>query len=357
MKRNSGLIKCVVWDLDHTIWDGVLLEDERVRLRADIEDVIKTLDGRGLLQSIASRNDYGKAIEKLREFGLCEYFIYPQISWNSKAESVKRIAESINIAPDSIAFVDDQPFERDEVNYLLPEVLCIDAAHLDRITGMPEMHPRFITEDSRNRRLMYISDIERKKDEEEFVGPKAEFLASLNMIFTVAPATEDDLKRAEELTVRTHQLNTTGYTYSYEELDGFRQSPNHLLLIASLEDRYGSYGKIGLALVECLGEAWTIKLLLMSCRVISRGVGSTLLNLIMRLARDAGVRLRAELVPNGRNRMMYVTHKFAGFKEVDKVGEATILESDLTRIQGLPDFVTLRLHAPVQVNLTVSIKL
>ena len=74
------------------------------------------------------------------------------------------------------------------------------------------------------------------------------------MVFTIAPAAREDLQRAEELTVRTNQLNTTGYTYSYEELDALRQSPRHQLLVSSLEDRHGTYGKIGLALVELEAE-------------------------------------------------------------------------------------------------------
>ena len=100
------------------------------------------------------------------------------------------------------------------------------------------MNPRFITEDSKVRRLMYLSDIERNKQETEFVGPTEEFLASLGMELTISEAQEDDLQRAEELTVRTHQLNTTGYTYSYDELNFFRCSKEHLLLVASLIDRY-----------------------------------------------------------------------------------------------------------------------
>jgi FkbH-like protein len=148
--------------------------------------------------------------------------------------------------------------------------------------------------------------------------------------------------RAEELTVRTHQLNTTGYTYSYEELDELRHSPNHLLLIAGLDDQFGSYGKIGLALVELGPQAWTIKLLLMSCRVISRGVGAVVLTQIMKLAKSAGVRLRAEFISNDRNRMMYVTYKFAGFREMESGGKAVVLENDLSRVQEFPAYIHVR---------------
>jgi FkbH-like protein len=337
-------VKCVVWDLDNTLWHGVLLEDERVALRERIVDIIETLDSRGILQSVASKNDHARAMELLREFGLHEYFLYPQINWNSKASSIKLIAEALNIGLDAMAFIDDQPFERAEVNFSLPEVLCLDSADLSQLLERPDMNPRFLTEDSRKRRQMYLSDIERKKIEEEFVGPKEEFLATLEMVLNIAPAREEDLQRAEELTVRTNQLNSTGYTYSYEELDAFRRSEAHTLLIVSLDDKFGSYGKIGLALVERGADVWTIKLLLMSCRVMSKGVGTIMLGHIMRAARRAGVRLRADFVSNNRNRMMYITYKFAGFKELEKRGDLAVLENDLAKIPAFPDYVKIEIE-------------
>ncbi len=342
-QEDKKVIKCVVWDLDNTLWNGVLLEDDRVSLRDDVVGIIKTLDSRGILQSIASKNEHVKVMEKLEELGLHEYFLYPQINWNSKASSIKEIAKSINIGTEAIAFVDDQLFELEEVIFSLPEVLCINVINLEHLLEMPEMKPRFITEDSKTRRLMYLSDIERKKAEEEFIGPQEEFLATLNMHFTISSAKEEDLQRAEELTVRTNQLNTTGYTYSYDELNQFRQSDRHKLLIASLDDKYGSYGKIGLALVECLESFWSIKLLLMSCRVMSRGVGTVMLNHLINLAKEHDVRLRAEFVSNNRNRMMYIAYKFAGFKEIEKKGDLVIFENDLKRIQPFPEYMKVQI--------------
>lgn len=342
VQESRTKVKCIVWDLDNTLWNGVLLEDDQVVLNNNAVEIIKTLDSRGILHSIASKNDHDRAMTKLHEFGIAEYFLYPQINWNSKPASIKSIAESINIGLDTLAFIDDQPYEREEVAFSIPEVLCIDPAGLHQVLNRPEMNPRFITEDSRIRRALYASDIERKKAEDAFVGPKDAFLATLGMRFVIAPAREEDLKRAEELTVRTHQLNTTGYTYSFEELDQFRQSDRHVLLIAELTDKFGAYGKIGLALVECGTERWVLKLLLMSCRVMSRGVGTILLHHIMRLAREAGVVLRAEFVPNDRNRMMLVTYKFSNFCEVDRSGNVVIFENDCTVVPEFPPYVDTR---------------
>lgn len=339
---DKKVIKCVVWDLDNTLWDGVLLEDDCVYLRNEVVDIIKTLDGRGILQSIASKNDYTGAMERLQEFGLHEYFLYPQINWNSKSSSIQEIAKLFNLGIDAFAFIDDQLFELEEVSFSLPQIFCINVAELAHLVNMPEMNPRFITEDSKLRRLMYISDIKRNNYEKEFIGTQDEFLATLNMTFTISDAQEDDLQRAEELTVRTNQLNTTGYTYSYDELNHFRQSDQYKILITSLEDKYGSYGKIGLALVECKKVVWTLKLLLMSCRVMSRGVGTIMLNHIMTLAKNNNVRLRAEFVSNNRNRMMYVCYKFAGFQEIETSGDLLILENELMRIQSIPEYVKVK---------------
>ena len=337
--RSAKTVKCVVWDLDNTVWRGTLLEDKTVSLRANVIDVITKLNDRGILHSIASKNNHVQAMAKLREFGLDQYFLYPQISWNSKSSAIKTIAESLNIGLDTFAFIDDDPFEREEVGFSLTDVRCIDAADLDRLLEMPEMNPRFVTADSKIRRLLYISDEKRKKAEQEFVGPQEEFLASLGMTLTISPAQEEDLQRAEELTVRTHQLNTTGYTYSYNELNHFRQSNTHKLFIADLEDKYGSYGKIGLALVECGQRCWTIQLLLMSCRVMSRGVGTLMITHLLNLAKRAGVELQAEFISTDRNRMMYVTYKLGGFKEIDRRGDVSILKHNLNQIPPFPKYV------------------
>lgn len=340
-KEDRRMTKCVIWDLDNTLWEGILSEDKTVRLRPGVPEIIKTLDERGILQSIASKNDHESAMAVLRELGLADYFLYPQINWNSKSSSVQRIAKALNLGLDAMAFIDDQPFELDEVRFAHPQTLCIDATQLDGLPARPELMPRFITEDSRLRRQMYLADIERNRIEAEHTGTPDEFLASLGMRLSIAPAQPGDLERAEELTLRTNQLNTTGYTYSHDELDYFRRSPDHDLLVAALEDKYGSYGKIGLALITRGAEVFTIRLLLMSCRVMSRGVGTVLLSYILNQAKAAGVRLQAEFVSTDRNRMMYVTYKFAGFREIEKTERGVLLENDLTSIAPYPAYVQL----------------
>jgi len=337
--RSERKIKCLVWDLDDTLWNGVLLEDQQVTLRDGVADVIRTLDDRGILHSIASRNDHDEATARLEYFGLQEFFIHPQINWGSKSNSIQKIAKSINIGIDTIAFIDDQPFERDEVRSVHEDVLCLDATDLTSILDLPEMTPRFITEESRLRRKMLQADIIRKSAEESFEGAQDQFLASLDMHLKIHPARESDLKRAEELTLRTNQLNTTGRTYSYTELEALRKSRNHHLWVASLEDKYGSHGTIGLVLIEIIEGKWWIRLLLMSCRVMNRGIGGVVINHIRNKAREAGVQLFADMIENKRNRMMYMTYKFSHFREVDQSGDMTVFENDLSQLQTFPSYL------------------
>ncbi|HEV2779520.1 MAG TPA: HAD-IIIC family phosphatase [Actinophytocola sp.] len=337
-----GRIKCVVWDLDNTLWEGTLLEGGEVTVRPEVVAEIRRLDEIGILHSIASKNDYDAAMARLRAAGLDEYFLYPQINWNPKSSSIEQIAKAINIGIDAIAFVDDQPFEREEVEHAHPSVITVDALEID-VLKHPAFEPRFVTDESKLRRHMYRSDAERNRIEQDYHGTSEEFLATLDMKFTIRLAQREDLRRAEELTVRTNQLNSTGRTYSYEELDELRQSPDHLLLVASLTDKYGSYGTIGLALAERGKPAWHLRMLLMSCRVMARGVGTVLLNYVMTRAKEEGAKLRADFVETGRNRVMYVTYAFAGFTEVERDGSRLVFESDLSTIQGWPDYLTVDL--------------
>ncbi|MGX6606769.1 HAD-IIIC family phosphatase [Micromonosporaceae bacterium Da 78-11] len=341
-KPKQGRVKCVVWDLDNTLWDGVLLEDETVTVRPWVVEHIRDLDRKGVLHSVASKNDRATALGKLDELGLSDLFLYPQVNWNPKSSSIELIAKAFNLGLDAFAFVDDQEFERAEVEHGLPGVLCVDITELDEALRRPEFRPRFVTDESAQRREMYRGQIARDELERDFVGTNHEYLAGLAMSFTIEDCRREDLQRAEELTVRTNQLNSTGRTYSYEELDELRDSPDHLLLVASLTDRFGSYGKIGLALVEKDGSIWRLRMMLMSCRVMSRGVGMVLLNHIMRLAGAAGASLRADLVETGRNRMMQVTYAFAGFREVARTGARVELEADLSELQDPPPYV--RVH-------------
>ncbi len=319
-------IKCVIWDLDNTLWEGVLSEQGNCSLREGVKDTVLELDRRGIIQSISSKNDATAAIKKLQELGIEEYFLCPQISWEPKSVGVQTILTVLNLKPEAVAFIDDNPFERDEVCFVHSKVRAYDAAEAATLPQRAEFQVRFITEDSANRRNMYRADLSRQAAEQHFAGSAEDFLATLGMRLEITKVTERDLQRVEELTVRTHQLNSTGYTYSYEELAALIQSPNHLFYICGLQDTYGDSGKVGLLLMERQNQVLQLKLLIVSCRVMSRGIGSALLAYATQLAHREGKILRAEFLETEHNRIMYITYKLAGFEEVEEDGDRLLLE-------------------------------
>ena len=343
MADKPAQVKCVIWDLDGTVWEGVLTEGGGRRLRPGVLETIRELDRRGIIQSIASKNDAHTALRRLEELGIADYFLCPQISWGPKSAAVAAILSTLNLKSEAVAFVDDSPFERDEVRFAQPKVRTYDAGEAAGLPDRPEFTVRFITQDSANRRKMYQADISRQAAEQAFSGSAEEFLATLDMHMDIAPVTGQDLRRVEELTIRTHQLNSTGYTYSYEALLDLSRSPDYIFRICGLRDRYGDSGKVGLLLLERREEALRLKLLIVSCRVMTRGIGSALLAYATQLARGEGKPLEAEYFETEYNRIMYITYKLAGFDEAAEDGQNILLVYDREEPIPFPPYLTVEL--------------
>lgn len=339
----ADLVKCVVWDLDDTVWEGVLAEGGATTLRPGVAELIRTLDARGILHSVASKNEPGNALERLRTFGLDEYFLYPQVSWTPKSELVRAVADQLNINVNTLMFVDDSPFERAEVADAYPQVRCVDSAELAGLADRPELNPP-ASADARDRRLLYRRDEQRRRHEESFAGPRTDFLRSLGMTLTIAPATAADLARAAELTQRTHQLNTTGLTFSATELEELLDRPDQTLLTMSLTDRFGSYGTIGVVLLGLHPREWRIRLFLMSCRVMGRNVGGAVLTHLARTADEAGLTLTADFLANDVNRPMYMVYRLAGFRDAGDTGQVRRLSLAGTAGREFPDYLDIDCH-------------
>jgi methoxymalonate biosynthesis protein len=315
MNEPSVLVKCLVWDLDETLWQGTLLEDGEVVLTDEVREVVKELDARGILQSVASRNDHDLAWRRLEELGIAEYFVLPQIGWGNKSESLGRIVKELRFAPTAIAFIDDRPTERAQVVYHHPQVRCYTPEQIPSLTGLPEFSPPTVTVDARRRRRMYQAGFRREAARDTFTGPDEEFLRTLDLRLSIGRADDAGLSRVEELTLRTSQMNATGVHYSDTVLRDLCADPDHEVLVATLTDRFGPHGAIGVLLLENRGAAWRLKLLATSCRVVSFGIGTVILNWLVTEASRAGVHLVADFRATDRNRMMDIAYRFAGFGE------------------------------------------
>jgi methoxymalonate biosynthesis protein len=345
-------VKCLVWDLDQTLWHGVLLEDGDVRLADEVREVVLELDRRGVLQSVASRNDHEHAWERLEALGMADYFVLPQIGWGRKSDAVRSIADQLGFAHRTIAFIDDQPTERAEVAHHLPDVRCYPAEDAVKLTSLVEFTPATVTEDSRRRRTMYQAGFRRTAERTEFTGPDEEFLRTLDLRMGVRRAGEDDLVRVEELTLRTSQMNATGVHYSESDLRALLDDPDHEVLVVTLDDRFGPHGAVGIVLLAKHASTWHVKLLATSCRVVSFGAGAVLLRWLTDQAAFAGAHLTADFRPTDRNRMMEVAYRFAGFTDDGCPCTAGVARREGVRLLHLaatrqPPPSTMRVLAPV----------
>jgi FkbH-like protein len=267
--RPDRLIKCVVFDLDHTVWDGTLLEGGLVSPREGMVRLIHELDRRGILMSVASKNAFGSAWPRLENLNLAEYFVSPEINWSPKSENIRKIAARLNIGLDTFAFIDDSPFERAEVGRALPMVMCIDANAIDGILDQS----RFCgstSADSAARRAYYKDAIQREHYRTEWGADYVGFLRSCAMKLTVRPYQADDFERVAELVQRTNQLNFSGCSYRRADLANRLEDVHLNKYVLACRDRYGSYGTVGFALVSRHPAELRVEDLMVSCRVQGR---------------------------------------------------------------------------------------
>lgn len=271
--------KLVVFDLDHTLWDGILLEGE-VRLRDGIHDLFAELDERGILISVASKNAPDDAMGKLTALGLADYLLFPQVGWLPKSRSIKTIVDTIDIGIDTVIFIDDNPFERAEVSAVHPKVEVLD----DGAIASLAQHPRLQgskTAESRTRRRMYQDAIVRTQAATSFGGDYIEFLRGCELEVTIRPDTPADVDRISELVQRTNQLNFSGRKYDRQAI-AEALCDDRLHLVIDCADRFGNYGTVGFCMAHFEGEEGRKRLVvddfMLSCRVQGKFIEKALLN-------------------------------------------------------------------------------
>jgi FkbH-like protein len=275
------ICKCVVWDLDNTLWSGTLIEDglQRLVLKPGVADILKSLDERGILISAVSKNNHDEAMEALRTFGLEDYFLFPQISWAPKSEGIRTIASELNIGQDSLLFIDDSEFEREQVQSQCPEIAVLDARQYKEVLNRPDTQIP-VTEDGRKRRQSYRDQQAREGARKNYSGDYEEFLRSCRLRLSVRSLTEANLERVHELTQRTNQMNFSGNRYTREQLRKIATDPEIQTFVMDCEDRFGNYGTVGFSIVNATQRRMTD--LMFSCRVQGKRVEHAFLNHLLR---------------------------------------------------------------------------
>ena len=345
----AHLIKCVVWDIDNTLLNGVYLESGDSPPAADpvVAAALAEFAARGIIHAIASKNPQEAAAHAAKVTG--REFAAVECGWGRKSDAVARIAASLGIGTDALAFVDDDPYERTEVGTALPEVLVLAPEEVTEAATWPEFGVTAVTEEARRRGEMYAARRLRQDAQRAFGGSLEEFLRSAGTQATIAAAELEDVPRLHELTTRTRQFNSAGHAVTEAELAAMitpagqgpgGDGPRADTVTVRLRDAFGDDGIVGTCITSRGADGtWTVRLLAMSCRAMGRGViGALLAWLIREAAREGAHQVVVPCVLNDRNVPLRLALASAGFRAG---GKDTVFRRDVAGpLPGLPSWVT-----------------
>ncbi len=333
--------KMLVTDLDDTMWGGIIgesgvsgivlgketAEGERF---SEYQQYLKDLSAQGVMLGIASKNDLENALSGLRHRDCllkAEDFLDIKADWNPKVGNLEAIAKEMNILPEALVFVDDNPVERDCVRTWLPGTAVPEVSEerpfhvtLDR-AGYFEVTK--LSADDLKRNEMYRSNARREETQVSFADYD-EYLRSLNMKAEILPFDKESAARITQLINKTNQFNLTTRRYTRAEVDSLIGDPEHVTLYGRLTDKFGDDGIVALIIGTVHGSELEIDLWLMSCRVLKRGMEYAMFDALVDAACAAGcVSLRGKYIPSAKNAMVKDLYPELGFT---RDGDAWTLE-------------------------------
>jgi FkbH-like protein len=320
LEPSLSRVKCAVFDLDGTLWSGVLREDGPggVAVRRSYRRILTHLARRGILLAICSKNDPGeeKHLPDLLGKGLFGSVVAKRINWSPKSVNLRELARELNIGLDSIAFFDDNPFERAEVEANAPGVRVFTDADIPSCLERPEFEPLGeITAEGASRKEKYVEQTERETAAASAESIEA-FLMSCRLELTLKRPSEAEIPRMHELLQRTNQLNATLRRTSLEDLRRYYGEPDRFDVCAALlADKFGDYGLIGLGIAERDASTWSLLELAFSCRAMGKKVEhALLLELFRRAEKQAASALAIDFQPTDRNGQLRTILDGLGFQ-------------------------------------------
>lgn len=312
--------KCIVLDLDNTLWGGIIGEDglEGIKLGPtpegrpflEFQKYLLSLFNRGIILAINSKNNPEDALTALREHPHMvlqeKHFASIQINWSDKISNMRMIAEELNIGLDSLIFFDDDKLNREMIREALPEVQVVDlpedsALYPKTLMEINDFNSFYFSEEDKKKGQMYAE--QRKRVEfRKSTTDITEYLRSLGMVITIEKASNFTIPRISQLTQKTNQFNMTTRRYLEEDIKRFANSEDHLVFSVKAEDKFGDNGTIGAAIIKKEAAAWIIDSFLLSCRVIGRQIEETMLAYILDEAKRKNVKtLIGEFIPKKKN--------------------------------------------------------
>lgn len=361
--------KCLVLDLDNTVWGGVLGDDgidgievaESYRGEAfrAFQRVSRQIASQGVLLAAVSKNDLEPVREVLREhpdMTLRESdFVRIVANWHPKHDTLRELASDLNIGLDSLVFVDDSPYERGLVRAELPEVAVIDiddepALHIEKVLRDGWFTVRELTAEDRGRPELYREELERRDFLSGFDSLES-YLRELDITVRLSDVKPRDVPRMSQLTLRTNQFNMTGRRLQPEDVSALHTDPRALPLAIHAKDRFGDNGTVGAVFVRFDGDAAFIDNFLLSCRVFSRGIEQACLAAVLRYAKRQGAgSVTGRYVRTAKNGKVADFYTRAGFETVgaDAAGPEAVGEKPALFRHALDELP----EAPGHVHLT-----
>jgi FkbH-like protein len=340
--------KCLVLDLDNTLWGGIAAEDGldgvcldvtgKGRCYYDFQQEVLNLYRKGIFIAAASRNNPEDALEIINKHPHMllrqKHFAAMRINWNDKAANLKEIASELNIGIDSLVFFDDNPVERELVKRMLPEVTVVDvpsdaAGYCDALRALPLFETLQITEEDRRRSKMAAQNRERAQYLAQ-TGNLEDYLEGLATVIEVVPANDFMLPRVSQLTLKTNQFNMTTKRYLLSQLRKMIDEGGHCILGCSVTDRFGDNGITGCCIAKLKESTAWLDTFLLSCRVLGRQVEFAFLGEAVRYLREKmNIRqIYAEYIPTAKNRANAGFYEKAGFRPVSSDEGHTVFVLD-----------------------------
>jgi FkbH-like protein len=359
--------KALVVDLDNTLWGGVVGEDGMAGIQVGpeypgaayqaLQRALLDLSRKGILLAVCSKNNLDDAMEALEKHpGMlvrAKHFAALRINWTDKSQNLREIAEELNIGIDALAFLDDNPFEREQVRATLPEVTVIDLSHNDlpknpleyatAIMDCAVFERLTLSAEDQQRTEMYAAQKQRSGAEQSFQS-KEDFFRFLEQEAELEPMSSLTLARVAQLTQKTNQFNLTTRRYTEPQIAEMAKQPEWQVLSIRVRDRFGDHGLVGVAIAHDQGEQCEVDTFLLSCRVIGRTVETALL---AHLAESAAQRGRKRLVgwflPTKKNAPARDFYQQHGFERQEANGSGSLWTLDLnSSTLRCPDWIKLK---------------
>ena len=326
--------KCIVLDLDDTLWGGIVGEDGFDGIKLDqtsigsayveFQKYLLSLWQHGVILAINSKNNFEDAIKVIKEHPEMvlreENFASMQINWNDKAQNLKTISKNLNIGLDSIVYFDDDPINQERIKQELPEVLTVKlptdpSEYVNILKSLNDFNVLQQTEEDLNRGKMYTQQLQRKELEKS-VTNLDDFLKQLDIKVVIKEANQFTIPRISQLTLKTNQFNLTTKRYQEEDIIKYCGNPNMKVGCAQIEDKFGDNGITNAFIIEKNPDVWVIDTFLLSCRVMGRGVEDAIISHILKDAKNHGAKkVKAFFIPTKKNKPAEAFLSNFGFKK------------------------------------------